>query len=489
MQLPSRMGPDPSIPAPMTQQVFNTGAMGPAFDVTTYAPRGLTVDDGVADAWPAIMAAWADLQSARFGTLLFPVRTLGRYRITQNLALELAGPNPASILIWGFGARLEPAAGLTAPLILSNEGSIDEFSTGLTVYGLKVNGANTSGVQGGITVGNNVTPSTAIHLHNVVSTGFSGANAVAIRIKNVVDWSVNHCRFTRSTVNLKVNGGVVGLPTAGLIHHCYIYIAADRNIVLDGCLGIGLGGWSTVEAATNEGIYAVPTTGNDVVNLVIDQAWIEANNSGANYQIRVDGSNDAGAHTVIVSLDNIFFNGAANSISAKSCLAMIGNLLPKNSAGSIVIDTGVTGRFFKWPNAQRDFSSVVTNLSSGGMLYDNVGQSFATRLNTGYVQDGLAAGHFVINLMRGDYFQCDGTAAAYQIDNPTNTDNNSQPITIKVKNASGGALGAATFGANYTLGEAWVNPLTGNSRIISFRKDINTGKWQQCNGLSLLVAN
>lgn len=45
-----------------------------------------------------------------------------------------------------------------------------------------------------------------------------------------------------------------------------------------------------------------------------------------------------------------------------------------------------------------------------------------------------------------------------------------QSVTITIRNTSGGALGAVTWGAGYKLA-AWVSPATANSRSITFRSD------------------
>lgn len=44
-------------------------------------------------------------------------------------------------------------------------------------------------------------------------------------------------------------------------------------------------------------------------------------------------------------------------------------------------------------------------------------------------------------------------------------------LTIMIRNASGGAMGATTFNAIYKLGAAWTNPANGFSRTIEFMCD------------------
>lgn len=58
---------------------------------------------------------------------------------------------------------------------------------------------------------------------------------------------------------------------------------------------------------------------------------------------------------------------------------------------------------------------------------------------------------------------------AFTINAPTNP-RTGQPLTIKVKNASGGALGVATWNAAFKMA-AWTQPLNANSRSITFIYD------------------
>lgn len=59
---------------------------------------------------------------------------------------------------------------------------------------------------------------------------------------------------------------------------------------------------------------------------------------------------------------------------------------------------------------------------------------------------------------------------AFAINTPTNP-STGQRLRIKIKNTSGGALGAATFSAAFKLGAAWVQPANGFSRTIEFDND------------------
>lgn len=62
-------------------------------------------------------------------------------------------------------------------------------------------------------------------------------------------------------------------------------------------------------------------------------------------------------------------------------------------------------------------------------------------------------------------------ATPFTISNPTNG-YTGQPITYRIQNGSGGALGALTWGAAFKLaGSAWTQPANGTSRAITFEYD------------------
>ena len=62
-----------------------------------------------------------------------------------------------------------------------------------------------------------------------------------------------------------------------------------------------------------------------------------------------------------------------------------------------------------------------------------------------------------------------------------------QKLLLTIRNASGGALGAATFNAIYKLGAAWTNPANGFSRSIEFVFDGTN--WVEFNRTAADVAN
>lgn len=75
-----------------------------------------------------------------------------------------------------------------------------------------------------------------------------------------------------------------------------------------------------------------------------------------------------------------------------------------------------------------------------------------------------------INSATGNFFTIDANnGTAFTINAPTNP-TDGQRITVKLKNSSGGALGAATWNAVFKM-SAWTNPANGQNRSIDFEYD------------------
>jgi hypothetical protein len=75
--------------------------------------------------------------------------------------------------------------------------------------------------------------------------------------------------------------------------------------------------------------------------------------------------------------------------------------------------------------------------------------------------------------------------AAFTINAPT-TPTTGQPLTITLRNTSGGALGAATWNAAFKM-SAWTNPANGFSRSIGF--EYNGTNWVQVSQTGVDVPN
>lgn len=87
-----------------------------------------------------------------------------------------------------------------------------------------------------------------------------------------------------------------------------------------------------------------------------------------------------------------------------------------------------------------------------------------------------------LDLTQGAWFRITATnAVAFTVANPINVSSASGPeIQITIRNTSGGALGALTFGALFKTGGAWTQPANTFSRSIQFTFDgtnwIETGR-------------
>jgi hypothetical protein len=69
-------------------------------------------------------------------------------------------------------------------------------------------------------------------------------------------------------------------------------------------------------------------------------------------------------------------------------------------------------------------------------------------------------------------------ATAPTIGAPASNGVDGQYLTIIIRNASGGAMGATTFNAAYHLAAAWVNPANLTERSITFRGN-GAGVWYE----------
>jgi hypothetical protein len=77
---------------------------------------------------------------------------------------------------------------------------------------------------------------------------------------------------------------------------------------------------------------------------------------------------------------------------------------------------------------------------------------------------------------------------AFALTSTDSSPNTAIDITVTVKNTFG-VLGAWTFGAQYKIAGAWVQPANGFNRSITFRYDISTGKWVELYRTAADVAN
>lgn len=91
-----------------------------------------------------------------------------------------------------------------------------------------------------------------------------------------------------------------------------------------------------------------------------------------------------------------------------------------------------------------------------------------------------------INAASGNIFTATATnGVAFTINAPTDPATG-QPLRLRIRNTSGGALGAATFNAAFKMA-AWVNPANGFSRTIDF--DYDGSNWVEASRTAADVPN
>ena len=146
---------------------------------------------------------------------------------------------------------------------------------------------------------------------------------------------------------------------------------------------------------------------------------------------------------------------------------------------------------YRW-RMQRNgaFIAVTDNANDIGLSNNNRPRSIfaASRVVSGTVAATYGA-TVAINASTADWFTIDANnSSAFTIANPTNGVV-AQKITLTIRNVTGGALGAVTFGANYKLAGAWTQPTSGNSRSITFVLNNFNGGWYELSRTAADVAN
>lgn len=510
MQLPLPVGIDPSLPSPMSNDIRDgtfrnlvvTGSVatpfvGPVFNVLLYGlPLGIAADgstngiDGP-DAFAAISAAFNACIAARKGTVYFPFSVNGGYRYSANLPTfgMLNGVVADINIYFEPGVKLWPGAAVTVGLNTSTGvAPLDfEFSQRISVENLKMDCVNmTTAGSIGTLVGDNVLNLSAdIRYVNCAVMRNTTVNGYGLQVKNQVISKFDFCSYSYCTNNILVSGDKVqGLPTVTTFTECISFYATNVGLTTKNAARLRLQN-CTIEGSGQEAWKVVLAAGEVAVYLEADSCWFETNNTAGNYQILVDGSLGSGCG---ISIRNSNFIGLAKPIHViGAAFAMLDNINVPNIASGIFIDVNVTGALINYNGANAPLSNVFV-CSSPNFSYPSA-TLFPIRSQPGFDQQAVVAAHFIVNVRSGDFHELDvTTGAAFQVDNPINDDAGTGSHTLAVKNLVGGALGAATFDTKYQPSEVWVNPTAGNTRIITFRRNINTGKWQQIYP-SVLVAN
>lgn len=199
-----------------------------------------------------------------------------------------------------------------------------------------------------------------------------------------------------------------------------------------------------------------------------------------------------GTHTLITGTD--MKTKILNCITAPISFA-------QDSGGTYIVTMfGASGPAYTGtPNA----ASTVLIVIAGGMTHPGNFIGSATFTKAGFTVGGALNAQFAliqtriiitysasmaINAAVGTFFDITATDGnAFTVNTPTNPVDGQQ-ITFTIRNISGGALGAVTWGAGYKLA-TWTSPATANSRSITFRYSSTVSLWVEVTRTTVDVPN
>lgn len=115
----------------------------------------------------------------------------------------------------------------------------------------------------------------------------------------------------------------------------------------------------------------------------------------------------------------------------------------------------------------------IQQIDENGLIRIRQGSQSRERVALAYsasmTPDAALANVFTIDVSNG---------VAFTINNPTNQ-TGSQQITLHIRNGSGGAMGAITWGSKFKLAGAFTNPANGQMRSITFTHDSGYDFWYE----------
>ena len=270
----------------------------------------------------------------------------------------------------------------------------------------------------------------------IVNNDFFEIPTHCILFYNVVGWIVSGNHVTRQSVTrtnyfidaantlpYQIKDGVVTGNVLNSVDYM-LFATAANNLTVTSNDGILMGAGA---GAIHSNIELTGTCTNVVVGL---------NNMSGNWDTK-NFYNDAGA-TV-----------ANASISAN-------NVVATGGTGTAIVANGTTGKL--GPNNLSGFSrnySCADYLAAGLPLTESQTLAYSAAIST----DASLGSNCTVTATN---------ATPFTISNPTNP-SVGELLEYTIRNNSGGALGALTFGALFKIGAAWVQPATSFNRAILFR--------------------
>lgn len=327
--------------------------------------------DGTTDDTAAIQAAIDAAIAANTSCTIPP----GTYKIASGLTVALSGSSPKAFSLIGVPGQtvFVPTAAVTTAVTLATSTNSDGTTHSLTVYGIRLDGVNTSGATGWLVGDNAGNLSGRIRMEFCEALRFTDAGGKGIHVKNVVSASYRNCYFGRNYVNLHQESSDPNLPTVQTYVQCEFREAETDGVVIKNGYRTKFWGGCVFEANFGAGLRAVADASENITSLDIDGGWFEDNQRGAGtpaneFSIVADGT--ASGCTVSVRLANSEFAGASKAIDCNEVVNLvIDNCVFPNSADQVNLDAACVGYIINWPENNTQYLTAVTNLAAPNVAF------------------------------------------------------------------------------------------------------------------------
>lgn len=457
---------------PITGEVGVTNYEYPVGDVRRYGAVG----DGVTDDDTAFNNAIASLPSPRGGTILAQADA---YKISTTKTWD---DKPVRILgktiglQTGTGTRIIVAAGVSG---FNPKNGANGYGYGSALENLQVVSESTvPGLDVGVLV------QCKIALRNVQFTNF-GSHGIHVQSGDpVADVTINANNFSMINVRSWANRGS-GYFCEGVDSNAGVIMNLD-------CDGNTL--WGIYENSFLGNTFIAPHVAGNLVggyrfgtNGRQTRIYGGYKETDALPGVQIDADNAGRHHLDFCQLaDSVIDNTVAKTseiIWSASSFTNHNQIAVGDATGQAVLLSiaGMTldiGKILTMKNAAQD-AIWTDNILADQRRFITSAQGAHLVLGNPLNVSGAIIGTRVlpvygvivaIDANLGSYYEIDVTdGVAFTISNPTNLVAG-QTIIIKIKNTSGGAMGAITWGSSYKMA-AFINPANGSSRSVTFTYD------------------
>lgn len=417
-------------------------------------------------------------------------------RITNN---GTASPTPNTS---GFGRVNIEGIGITTNVGLSTAAAIEINACGYAYYNIRNNRVTGTFKYGIILDGTEVT----IVESNIIDNS-GPTNSAGIWLTNGSDRTTSQSQgFTNSVwiQNNQINGQTYNIADDGGSNHYH-----NRNNLNGAQLPIRIAGVTGFEIHGNEVENGLSGTATGEANLdfltislssvsvgpcqagTVAGNFLGADMAAGGSTVRFGGS---GMHQGIRVESNWFRNNGGRT--ADIDVTQLSNSYCGQNFASALAGQHYTGVHVDndgnvlWP-PQNGYTG---GFSQSAYVWGD--SRFRHYFATGIRQTKLVltySASMTPDCRKGNIFQITATnSTAFTINAPTGDATNGDDgtyVTIQIKNTSGGALGAITFGTGYKLAGAFTAPATGNSRSITFYNDTVSSAWYEVSRTSADVPN